>query len=462
MNRLLLCSSAAVAVLAGCGPSRECRLDDPNSCGSGQVCEVVEGREKPMCFEPLQLQGRVFDLDTQAGVASARVAAEDANGAPVGAVTISGSDGTYALAIPTRRADEKGTPIGSTVTLRASAEDYQSFPSGLRVALPIDTSPATQDGDSSPWVLTGGAVEVGLFKLPQADLGNPSIGGKVQVSADQRGVLVVAEATGQPGHAAITDASGEFVIFNVPPGAYSVRAFAQGVNYVPVDATVIAGTDVTGLQIDKSTSPTGTLQGTVQMVQLVTPNAGATSVIMVVASTFNANIARGEAPVGLRVADVTGAFSIDGVPDGDYAVLAAFENDGLVRDPNTATAGTQIQYVNVTGGTPDRQPSFKVTSAIAMVGPGADSQEATTATPRFTWASYPSADTYDLLVFDTFGNLVWESTNVTVGTSGNVSADYAGPALSSAGIYQWRAIARALAGQPMSQTEDLRGLFQVQ
>jgi hypothetical protein len=40
-----------------------------------------------------------------------------------------------------------------------------------------------------------------------------------------------------------------------------------------------------------------------------------------------------------------------GVPDGKYVALAAFENDGLVRDPDTSIGGTQIVHLTVSGAT---------------------------------------------------------------------------------------------------------------
>src|SRR5207247_2420213 len=89
-------------------------------------------------------------------------------------------------------------------------------------------------------------------------------------------------------------------------------------------------------------------------VNIVNPGAGtATSVILVVESTFDDALARGDTPPGLRAPappaapNVTGAFSIDGVPDGRYVVLAGFENDNLVRDPDTSIGGTQIVHQQV-------------------------------------------------------------------------------------------------------------------
>jgi hypothetical protein len=45
--------------------------------------------------------------------------------------------------------------------------------------------------------------------------------------------------------------------------------------------------------------------------------------------------------------------------------------------------------------------------------------------------------------------------------AGNIEVTYAGPALSPGLSYQWRATAKGNAENPISLTEDLRGLFTV-
>src|SRR5262249_55512186 len=140
---------------------------------------------------------------------------------------------------------------------------------------------------------------------------------------------------------------------------------------------------------------------------------------------------------------------------------AAFENDGDVRDPDPNIAGTQIQHIAVSGGAVvnGTQPSFKVTSAVAMVSPGAgDAMDLTSSQPTFTWQAYPSTKTYDVTLFDTMGNIVWTRLGLTAVTS----VTYNGAPLSSGKVYQWRAMARGTVGNPISTTEELRGIFKIQ
>jgi hypothetical protein len=189
--------------------------------------------------------------------------------------------------------------------------------------------------------------------------------------------------------------------------------------------------------------------------------------VLVLESTFNSTLARGEAVPGLRAPDpgtapnITGAWSISGVPNGKYAVLAAFENDGNVRDPDPGIAGTQVAHITVTGGSANASPQFKVTGAVSMVGPGAgDTPEQVTGTPTFTWSAYPATNHYVVDVFNAQGVNIWQAPSVT--GSGTVSTVYAGPALTPGAFYQWRATAIDVHSNPISYTEDLRGVWQVQ
>ena len=472
MNRLLI--SLPLLALAACGGNDVCKLDDPGTCGSGQVCEVVQGQTDPACFQPVLLQGRVFDLTTDAGIPNAQVTAEEVSGRSVGQVAVTQPDGTYSLQVPSIRSDTKGTPLGETITLSAAARDYTAFPSGFRVALPVDTQGATATDAAKAYVVTSGPTTIGLDPVAANLRGLPSISGKVDVTTADGGVsdteiLVAAEqqgGTGTPGTVTgRADSTGAYTLFNVPAGSYAVQAYRQGVNYTAANATV-ASADVPNINLALSQTPTATLSGTVDIVAAA--GGSMTSVVVALESTFNDALARGTLVPGLRspspgtAPDVTGAFSIPGMPDGKYVVLAAFENDGLVRDPDPNIAGTQIQHLEVTGGAISVQPSFKVTSAMAMVGPGAgDTVEDVTGTPAFTWHPYSSAHSYKVQLFDSLGTEIWNTT-LAAGSGADESVPYAGStALVPGTVYQWRATAYGQNGNPISQTEDLKGVFEL-
>lgn len=467
VKRLVSASLLALLAVACGGDDKECTLDDPKSCEENFVCEKVTGQEKPMCFAPVQVQGKVFDLTTGAPVANAEVTALDINGAPVTGVAKSGADGRYSLSLPAERTDDTGTPVGARLTLRAGAQNYLPFPAGLRVALPIDTATAASPGEEKPWVFASAQTDVGLIALPEAEKGRPAVSGTVELGAGGS-ALVVVEGNGKA-YSAIADTSGAWKVFNVQPGGgYKAQAYVKGANYTPADVTVQAAVESTGVAIRKAGDSSATLNGTIQLV--AGANGAGTSVVMVVESTFNDALLRGEVPPGLRAPEpgtapnITGSFSITGVPDGKYVVLAAFENDGNVRDPDPNIAGTQIARLTVANGTPSLSPTFKVTGAIQMVSPGAgETSEEVTGTPAFTWKPYSSARSYEIRVFDSQGTNVWENLAVAdvKNAAGNIEVAYAGPALTPGLIYQWRATAKGNAGNPISNTEELRGLFTV-
>ncbi len=462
MTRAALVVALSGVVLVGCGP-KECVLTDPGTCPSDQACEQVQGRDKPLCFAPVTLAGTVFDLATAGGIADAEVLATDENGAPAGAPTKTAADGTYVLRVPSTRTDEQGAFASRKVMLRSQAKNYVAFPSGARVSLPIDTSAASRkDGSSDPFVLTSPLTQIGLSALPSDQQNKPSISGTVEVSADQKAVMLVLES-GAIGRTTLAGPDGKFTFFNVPGGGWKISAYTQGVNYTPVEVQVESA-DVTGVALLKSTVTPASLSGSVQLVAGAN-NAG-TSVVLVVESTFIETLGRGEVPPGLRAPEpgtsptVTGGWTIAGIPDGKYVVLAAFENDGNVRDPDPGIAGTGIQRVTVAGGqlSGASSPAFKVTGAVGLVSPGAEGPEDVGATPTFTWVKYSNADAYVLRVYTALGEQLWEKAIIDPQT---VSSTYAGPALSAGQYYQWRLTAiRRLA--PTSHTEELRGIFRVQ
>lgn len=457
MNRYLMVLSALA--LLSCGDDdpkdKSCKLDDPRSCTGGKVCEPVEGSAKAACFAPVVVEGRVFELGEDLGLEGAHVVAEASTGHPVGELVLSGTDGAYTLRIPSVRRGKEGLPVGQTIKLRAAARDHAPFPSGVRMALPIDTSKAIREDGA--WVVRGAATDLGLELLPEELLGLPSISGRAERGSPDA-ILVAAEPVVRTG-ATVTghaDSKGNYTLFNVQPGSYSVQAYQKGSNFDGATVEVV-DTDLAGVDIARSDRAAGTVTGDVSIVA----GNGVTTVVMALESTFDEEMSRGVLVPGLRAPEpgiapnVAGAFSIPGVPDGNYVVLAAFENDGLVRDPDPDIAGTQIQRLRVENGVASIQPSFKVTSAIRMIGPGAGGfDEEIPGAPTFEWQAYPSAKNYLLELYDTFGNPVWETT--VTGTR----VPYDGSEELTPGIpYQWRLTAFGNAGNPISLSEDLLGVF---
>lgn len=441
-----------LALVAACGSdsSSTCDPAAQTGCDDGLVCENVENGGTPTCYPPLELSGRVFDLADDSAIAGARLVLLDPNHAPVSQVAVSGADGAYTLRVPTTRHAD-GTPIAVQVTLRADAATYQSFPAGLREALPIDTGTAVDQGGKL--VVASALTDVGLIALP-AGAGDASLAGHVEIPADHGGVLVVAE-TGGHGASAIADRNGDFVIYNLAAGDYQVSAYAHGSSWAPASITLVAATEGrVDLALDGGAL--GTVDGTVQLVNAT--GATVTSVLLVVESTYEDALGRGATPPGLRLGDVSGAYHFEGVPAGHYVVLAAFENDGLVRDPDTSIGGTATLHIQVAGGQVTTVDGFKITGALAVVGPGADAAEAVTGTPTLSWQDDSSEDEYDIVVLNALGKVVWEHTILGGVSSGTPELVYGGPALEPGMYYQFR-VTSLKNGVPLSRSEDLRGVF---
>lgn len=445
---------------AGCGGEGEtCTLSGGGSCPDGQVCEEVQGGA-PACFAPLWIEGRVFDLGTEAAIPGARVVAVDANGAARSTVVESGMDGAYSLPIRAPR-DRDGRPIPVQVTLRADAPGYQTFPTAPRTGIPIDLS-SGMAVDGRGIVVRNAATDIGL--VAREDLsGRANVSGRID-HPQGGGMLVVAEQSGRAVASAISDENGRFVLFDVPTSTTTIGAYKQGLRVTPIEISVVQP-ETRDVVLTARTDGLATVSGTVQIVDA--PGGSATSVILVLESTFMERVGRGESPPGLRAANVTGAWSIEGVAPGRYVALAGFENDGLVRDPDTSIGGTSIVRFEVTEGraTVDLGAGFKVTGALEVVSPGATMVETIrTSPPTFVWRDDASEDGYEVRVYDAFGNMVHENTTVPrVTGSSTVSYTWTGATLRTGMVYQFRAWSwrnDARRGRVfISATEDLRGAF---
>lgn len=442
---------------SGTDPSvNNCNVLADSECGDESVCEYTTAGGT-LCFDPIYLRGMVFDLANDAPIEGVLVVARDANGGVASTVAVTDADGAYELQVSVTR-DEDGNPAsGASVMLRADAADYQTFPGGVRQALPVDTTTPVDKA----LVVESSLTDIGLIAL-EAGAGTGTIFGTVEYPEDSKSALVVAELSATEGYTAIADSDGNYRIFNLPAGSYSVKAYVQGSN-CDAGAATLAGGDEAEVNLSLNDDAAATLNGSVQIVNA--PGDSATSVILVVESTFNAALVRGEMPPGLRAPSgggtpsVTGSFTIEGIPAGTYVILAAFENDLLVRDPDSCIAGTAILHRTFAADeVVDLSDGFKITEALNVLSPGASTPELITdPTPTLTWEDDSSEDQYDIVVLDTFGTEIWNTT--IAGSSGvDPSVTYAGPALESGMYYQFRATS-SKSGCELSQTEDLKGVF---
>ena len=398
------------------------------------MCEPVSGQQGYVCATPIVIRGMVIDALSEAPLAGAQVIALDRTSAPVSDVAVSDAAGMYELAVSALRDADGELADDAKYTLNSFAADYAPFPAGVRPALPVSTSESTiepvacgdQDGDGEvdtcdQVIIDNPTTVVALIPLPEGERGGATITGSI-TGAPAAGTLVVAEGVGTPAPYGLADSSGAYTIFNVPAGAVTVHGYRSGLEIPAASVTTAAGMTHT---VDLAVSATGDALATVD---------------------------------GSVAPDVTGSYAIPGVPAGKYMVLAAFENDELVRDPDTSIAGTEIPEIEVIAGQALTVPlSFKITEALDVVGPGREAPEPATSPLVFEFADDSSEDRYEAL-----GALVWEDKAVPgVSGSSTVKVPYGGPALVSGIWYQFRATSwrDKGGGAAISRTEDLRGVF---
>ena len=456
-----------------------CDMDD-DLCGPGLVCEAVESEEEVghQCYAPVVVEGYVFDAESSEPVEGAQVIAFDEERSALSDVAVTDEFGEYALRIPAVR-DEEGEVIQQMFTLRASAQDYQTFPGGLRQAQPIDASRAERVEDhgeegeegeegEGAYVVDTAQTDIALIELPSDEQGFASLSGHVDIEGGLGGVLVVAEPedvefeaeSAATGISAVTGLDGSFTIFNVPPGEYDLRGYIADYQ-IDSHAVEVDEESLENLVLVRSEEGLRDVSGQIQIVR----TSGMTSVILMVASTFDATMIRGEVPAGLRAPrsgapDVDGTWTIEGVPAGQYVVLAAFENDDLVRSPDEGIAGTDLVYLDVPAGDGDFDAgdSFKVTEALETVHPGADGPEGVSEAPTLRWGRISNADEYNVVVYDAFGNLTFEELGVEhEGGIDVYEVDYTGE-FEAGMYYQFRVVSHR-GDSENSSTEPLRGVF---
>lgn len=455
-----------------CDPSVDPAAPDGLRCAEGLACDPVAGEDNTwVCGEPLQIHGVVIDLQTEAPIEGALVNGQDRTGAPLGEVAVTDAEGRYELHVSAYRKPDGELAGDVTYTLQAFARDYLPFPSGIRVALPIHASEAVYDETLAAHVIETPLTTIGLVMLPAEQRGGVTITGTVG-GTTPGGTLVVAEGVSgdRVAQYGIADRTGAYTIFNVQAGAATIRGYRRGLE-LEAKAVQVGSADLEKVDlaaVAEGEAMTGQVSGSVQIVNA--PGGSVTSVVLVPVSVFNSALERGPVPFGLRAPDpgiapnVEGTFTIAGVPAGTYKVLAAFENDRLVRDPDTSIGGTSLQEVTLGAGEAVTVPEgFKITEALEVVAPGAEAPTVVSATPTFEFRDDSSEKGYIVRVFDVFGEMIWENAMVpSVSGSKVVEVPYEGPALVSGLYYQFRAISVDGDGVPLSATEDLRGVFLVE
>ncbi len=461
---------SVVGVLVACGSDDEdkpgqvgdgCARDENAACEAGFACDPLSSGDGYVCGEPVTISGEVTDALSGGHVADSRVVALGADGSPVGDVVFSDDSGAYSVVVSAPRNADGSVAGDAKWTLNISAQGFEPFPAGPRPAVPIF---ASQLDDNA---ISDANTDVALLPLTDPTSRSRQISGTITADSPG-GTLVVAEANGALSSYSIAARSGEFTIYNVPPGVYDVRGYKRGQQLEPGSADVTSAPSAS-VTLAESDVPLGSVSGNVNIVNA--PGGSLTSVVLVPRAVFDPTLQRGPIPLGLRAPglpeapSINGQFRFEQVPQGDYMVLAAFENDSLVRDPDSSIGGTTLQQVSVVSGEAvAMDESFKITEHLAIVGPGAEVPEAVSGQVVFEWADDSSEDRYELELYTALGDLIWENRAVpSVSGSATVELEYGGPALVPGMIYQFRVTSfrdQQNGVTAISRSEDLRGVFE--
>lgn len=470
--KLLLRLSLLLGAASGCGSDDKseptlaklgeaCTDATLDECEPDLVCEARADDKTRVCSAPLTISGSVRDALNDESVNGGLVFVLDATGTPVAQAETNG-EGEYSVSIAAPREDDGSLPEGAVWTLSASAQGYQPFPYGLRTAVPISANQV----DSKDGRLRLNDENANVILLPLEDTDELAVV-RGQVDEDAVGALVVAESSATPAPFGLVGPDGHFTIFNVPKGDATLKTYRRGISTKP-QAISIAG-DLDDVSLSLNDTKLASVAGSINIVNA--PGGSLTSVVLVPESVFDPVSEKGPVPVGMRVPDppkapnVNGGFEFEDVAPGKYVVLAAFENDGLVRDPDSNIGGTELQIIEVTDSDVNVDESFKVTESLAVGGPGADGVEEISGAPTFTWSDDSSEDIYAFVLRSALGEVVWEQPAVP-GVSGSdmVSLGYAGPELTKGMFYQFSVTSlrdTKDGAVPISRTEDLRGVFRV-
>jgi hypothetical protein len=341
--------------------------------------------------------------------------------------------------------------------VRVSKQGYFDAPPSAVPAIPFTIIKA--DSLSKPVEMySNGLTNIGWIS------GTLSPTSAITVSA-----LVVA-TNGTSGYSAVADSDGNYIIYNVPAGSYTVKAWGAGFSSDSLTAVVTTNTETPNVDLALTAGATGSVTGAITF--LATSNAQ-------VDVTLTHPVTKEPIP-GLTAMTVSQSYTITNVPNGTYLARASYKNDTKVMDPDWIVKNGE-PYVTVSGSAATRD--FSVTGAMLVVSPTNASTTTvptpiTSTTPTFDWDAYPSTSDYVIEVTDASGQLIWGGFSANWATknviipSAQTSCVFNFDGTASASlvvgkVYHWRVFASkdvngGASWDLISVSEDQMGLFEVQ
>jgi hypothetical protein len=345
-----------------------------------------------------------------------------------------------------------------------AAQDYNPVPLSNQAVIPfeiLDGQTTTEDVvlDDHPNAGNTGQLS-GMVMIPAPDSDGVS------------DVLVIAEDSGQDLFASgLSGADGDYVLYNVEPGTYTLSAYRSEYRQEtdPVTVDVIAQGNHEQNDIEIGTHENAGLSGQVTFLAITN---GTVDITLIHPDTL-------DTIPGLSTFNDTGNnYLLESAPPGTFIAWASFQNDGYVMDPDHIFK-FGLPQITFTENSSSQKQDFSVTGAVTITGPTNDAdlvvpEIINTDSPTFTWEKYPSAKEYIVQVFDSQGNTIWGGfngsgvvqhsqiaaniTSVVFNADGSATAS-----LQDGETYRWKIYADnddALDVQTLiSSSEDQMGLF---
>jgi len=325
------------------------------------------------------LSGLIVDAETGTSISNVSIIVFDANtNAPTGNTFSSDADGNYSIELLT-----------GSYFIKLSKQGYSRVPT-LGIS-PISFTIAAGQTFDKP---------VEMFKSTLINTGFIS-GNVISGNESQAGALVVAY-NGTEGFSSVTDQNGDYNIYNVSAGDYSVKAFLANHNSSELNISVTTNMETSSTDLLLSTGATGQVTG--QITFLSTQN-----IEVDIALTHPGT---GETIPGLTTHTSNFSYSISGVPDGIYIGRATYENDNKVVDPDRIV---KFGEPTVSVYAVSTELNFDVTGAVQLIGPSNDFSTSEPAlvdtSPLLEWTAYSSTSDYVIEVVNSDGKIIWGGFN---------------------------------------------------
>jgi len=402
-----------------------------------------------------QLKGIVKDATTAAPLENVSVIIFNAdNNSPTGQTLKTDANGEFSDKL-----------VQGNYFVKLSRQGYYSVPPPTLEAIPfaINVSQITQkDAEMFP----SGTNTAGWVEGMVTSNGNPV-----------RGALVVAtDGTGKTAFSTISDAEGNYAIFNVPAGSFNIKAYMQNYNSDQVAATVNTQTVTAGVNITMQKNAGATLSGSIRNLSIANKDVDISLVHPITKETIP----------GLTTSTSSLNYSLSNIPNGTYIARATYKNDERVMDPDRiAKFGEPI--VTVSGGTSSPATlTFDITGPVTLKTPTnvltSTVPVSSGSVPTFQWTAYSSTSDYVIEVTDaSTGLVVWggfdksgtlpvknivipsNQTSISYNADGNAAVS----SLVEGKIYRWRIYAsKNDVNSPtgwtlISVSEDQEGLIKI-